>query len=384
MRSICGLLLVLGTLMVPATALAAAGDRPIGFGQQTSGGCAERRCICHVREATEAALLACVHAPGSGTVVFDTPGPIFIDSPPAARASRIKVPSNKTIQGPVTLVTNGVLFEIESQDNIIIRDVRYHSALSDHAECRDVTGPAQSVRCGEAINIVGDSKNIWIDHNDFSQCGEKCVEVWATPGFGPSAANGRLLGPDMITISNNIFRDSYFGVAIGVDAHTGPERLPEHERVTVYGNLFTGIFRRTPRGASGAWVHVFNNVIAHWGGQNSCIRDGFGFGPSSIGSAQMLLENNVLIANVDPRACKVATEISDYDSTSVGGSDRGLGLMRVAGNLTVNGTVLNQNNPGSVFDPHAYYSYTLLPADRVFSSVRANAGVRTGPPRRPN
>ena len=358
-----------GPLVEGGTALA--NESAIGFGAGASGGCAEPRCVCHVRSPTQEALAECLAVPGPGKIVFDKNAPIHIDSPSGGRRASLKIPSNKTISGPVTLISNGTTLEIDGQSNIVIRDVSFRSDLSDHPSCRGIRIPRDASRCGIPINVIGASRKIWIDHDDFAECGEKCIEVWAEPN--PGQGGGPVPSPDLVTISNSRFANSFFGIAIGVNARTAAADLPEHERVTLYGNLFDHVFRRTPRVASGAWAHVFNNVFRNWGGAGSCVGATKGFGPSATGGGQLLLENNVFEAWSGGRSCKLATDISEYEPAA--GESRGPGNVRSTGNLGVNGAEVD-SNLGRVFEASSLYSYTLLPPESVLSEVMANAGAR--------
>ena len=332
--------------------------------------------------------------------VFSNPGPkpSFLTnrikkytskSPAHGAKATLNIPSNTTIQGPATLTSDGTILQIADADNIIIRGIRFHSQLTDHPACQNIAalgnenlktyGPRDSARCGVGVNIIGNSHNIWIDHNTFFNCGDKCIEVWAqsTAGIGGEAlVNGRIPSPDLITISNNFFRDSYFGMAIGVNKSTRANEMPAAERVTVYRNRFLNVFRRSVRVASLAWVHEFNNLIQDWGGQASCARRTYGFGPASVGSAQMLLENNILEAWPGAQACKQAVGIADYNGIRAGGYDRGMGLVAASGNATMNGALVATSNPSAVFDPHAYYAYTPLPAtSSLYNTIMVGAGA---------
>jgi len=368
------LVVLIGLFGLIGAAQAATG--PIGFGQATKGGCTEQRCICHVRTPTQSALLACLDAPGSGTIVFDSPATITIDSPPGGARATVKIPSNKTLAGPVTLMSQGTTLEIDNQSNIVIHDIAFRSSLSDHPGCKSIRTPKDSVGCGIGLYVLGDSKNIWIDHNDFSQCGEKCIVVWAPPPRG-GLPTGHVAAPDLITISNNRFTDSYFGVLVGAAAQIAQSQLPAHERATFYGNFFDQVVRRTPRAASHAWIHVFNNYVRRWGGSDSCRGGDWGFGPSATGGAQLDLEDNILEAWPAASACKQAVDTSRYVSQVGNHEDRGAGLVRAADNETLNGAAVAENDPAAVFDPHAFYKYTLLPASAV-AAVRTSAGVRGG------
>jgi pectate lyase len=348
-------------------------DRLMGFGAGTTGAgrCArDGSCICHVTEATEAALRRCVTGDSPSLVVFDQPQQEITLSP-------LEIGSNKTIRGPASLTGESVLLSIVTGSNIIIRNVTFHNTLSKptcahpNAE-KDVTG------CGVGISIRNSARNIWIDHDEFYDCGDKCITIWpflsdARNASGPAPA------PDLITISNSIFRDSYYGILIGVDPHIPSTRMPEHERITLYGNLFQNVRRRSPQVQLGAWAHVFNNLITNWGGQNSCTGNNFGFGAGSNGKAQLRLEKNVFVPKAAPGACPKAIEISDYRDAVAG--ERGLGFVANVDN-EANGAELSENHPEQVFDPQQLqlpsgkYRYALLPTNRVRQYVLANAGPR--------
>ena len=243
------------------------------------------------------------------------------------------------------------------------------------------------------IAIRGDSKDIWIDHNEFHDCGGKCITSWAnvTTGAAPDAP---LPAPDRITISANIFRDTYFAILFGVAKDASRAQIPRFQRVTIYGNLFRDVHRRSPRAASFAWAHVFNNVIIDWGGcyncgsapgidfaYAACRGRNYGFGSSAIGGAQLLAENNYYEARPGEEDCKIAISVDEYGKP--GDNDyRGRGLVRASGNLAVNGAVLSENEPAKVFDPSdrgqpdAYYPYSLLAVDDVKAYVMSTAGPR--------
>lgn len=379
-----------GTIPPPAQTAAVAArainiGRPVGFGSSTTGGCnPDGSCpnICHV--SNQASLVACVTSSGPELVVFDTPS-IDIDSNPAGNAATVRIGSNKTILGPVTLESQGTILEIRDASNIVIKDVFFRStlthsdtystgttvipyncsALTSHAVF-PVINPNATIRCGISIDIIGNSHNIWIDHDNFTFCGEKCIEVWTNTN--DYDASGRYFVPDLITISNSRFTNSYFGTAIGIDNNATAQNYPSldrHERVTLYGNYFR-VFRRTPRLTTVAQVHEFNNVVADYGGWNSCAGNSFGFGPSPERGGELIAENNVFEAWPNVGSCKQA--IANYG-----------GYFEASGNELTNGATLPTNvlsTSTPMFSPG--YAYTLLSPSAAHSSVLTNAGVETG------
>lgn len=367
-------------------------DRPMGYGQKTigSGKCGDAKtCICRVVEPTRAALQACVAGDRPATVLFD--GVVEIN----VRDRAINIGSNKTIQGPVRITGDRTLLFVDKQSNIIIRDVTFHSSLRSPrpgADCVNPTRGRDTLGCGVMIAIQGKSRDIWIDHNEFYRCGGKCITVYGFPQDGFDS-EGRILGPDEITISNNIFRDSFYGVLVGLGKAT-PGQAPRHERVTLYGNLFTDVHQRSPAAASYVWVHVFNNLIANWGGCYNCdslVRidprylpcrgPNYGAGSSAYGEAQLFAERNHYEARPTPDSCKSAIAIDTYRNPDTG-QIRGEGLVRASGNKLENGAQIVEREPLKVFDPSdprqtdAYYPYTMLPVDSVREYVRSNAGPR--------
>jgi len=352
-------------------------DRLMGFGRGTTGAgtCgADGSCVCHVRNLTETEFSQCVSGDEPKLVVFDKRGSIDVD--------RINIGSNKTIQGPVTLTGDHKLLEINGSSNVIIRNVTLHSSLRDLTEgsnCAHPARPRDVSGCGVMLSIRGNSRKIWVDHNEFYECGDKCITVWAYEGDGVDKA-GRVVSPDLVTISNNILRDNFYAVLIGVDAHVEAAQMPKQERVTLYGNLFRNINRRSPRVASGAWAHVFNNLITNWGGDGPCVGAGYGFGASANGSAQLLAEKNYFAAKPFAGSCHDAIEISEKQT--IEGSDRGMGFVRALDNTVENGAQIAENASQSVFNPasgangEASYNYTALPARDVKAYVLAHAGPR--------
>ncbi len=339
----------------------------IGFGRATTGGAGGA--ACHVRD--EASLRACVTG--------DKPAMVTVDAPVTFNPGkqRIEIGSNKTVdgRGNLSLVHDWFAFELKDAHNVIIRDVRFRGSGANlfaekHSNCAHPARPVDVEGCGVSISLIGATANVWIDHNSFETCGNKCIV-----GYGYAPPTGTVQAPDLITISNNVFRDSYFAILFGIDMRAATEQLPPRPgRVTVDGNLFERIKERSPRAASGYRIHVFNNVIKDWGGRGSSRSTDFGFGPSVISGGEILLQNNVIEAWPDPAACKEADDFAARNTTAAVMS-RGRGLIASSGNLTLNGAAAQ--GADEVFTPD--YPFSLLPAREVAAFVAAHAGIETAP-----
>jgi pectate lyase len=349
-----------------ACAAPALAEGPVGFGRATTGGGAGP--ACHARD--EASLRACVAGEKPAVVVMDQP----LTFNPGKQ--KIAVGSNKTIDGAgrLSIVHDWIAFELDGSRNVIIRGVRFRGSGADvfpqkQSNCAHPSRPRDVEGCGVSISMAGATRDVWIDHNTFDACGNKCIT-----GYGFDRGGGPIASPDLITISYNIFRDSYFAMLFGVNNDVAEARMPAQPgRVTLYGNLFERIKERSPRAASGYLVHVFNNVIKDFGGPDGCKSTSFGFGPSVIKGGEILLENNVIEAWPSPSACKQADDFAARNRTDAA-LRRGPGRIRSVGNLGRNGAMAEGDD--QVFTPD--YRYGLVPAGQVESYVRANAGLRPG------
>lgn len=230
--------------------------------------------------------------------------------------------------------------------------------------------------------VTSDSQNIWIDHDSFRACGDKCIAVGVgTSGLDPST--GKYYSGTLVSISNSIFKDSWFAVAIDTATGGPMGAIPINEQpnsmVTLYGNLFSEVNRRSPRvSGAGSWAHVFNNVIQYWGGFDSSTGDGYGFGPSSNDSAQLLLEDNYLRAWPSPNACQEADDLINQRckvTDPIQSKGVPAGYIRATNNFLANSATDQENGPSVVFTPP--YSYSPLDPLTTLNSVIANAGVIT-------
>ncbi len=340
------------------------GALPFGYGQHTLGGCLDASCKCEVtnlQDSGPGSLRNCVESDVPKWIVFGEGGRgiIKLQTP-------LYVGSNTTIDGrgpkAVTIQsTLGHIMYIANNENVIVNDLVFQVRLN--ARCKKPKNAAATLPCGGGIYVIGKSKNVWIHQNQFQNCGGKCVAVWTT-GSGDAAQGG-----DLITISGNLFKNSYFGALVGANHDLADNQIPLM-RVTFYRNVFDNIDKRSPRASELSRVHVLNNVVKNWG-SDSCSK-GDAFGASSKTGAQLFLENNLFSARKSANACKVATDIEG-------------GYVRAAGNVAENGAIIGQKWPAGVFDPGKvapeYYEYTPPPMTATLqSAVENSVGPRLGGP----
>jgi pectate lyase len=332
---------------------------PVGYGQRTVGWTeSSTRCeVANLNDFGPGSLRDCVSTDNPKGVVFGEGGrgTIRLKSP-------LVVHSNTTIDGrgptPVTLtaVEHQVML-IRDAENVIVNDLKF-AVIAVSGKCKTPRTSLDTIGCGGGIRIDGSSKRIWIHQNLFEKCGGKCIQIW-TKRSTPK-------GGDLVTISNNIIRNSFYGVLMGANHHLADSQIPLM-RATVYRNYFYNIQRRSPRASELSHMHVLNNVVEDWGG-NSCDDEKHeAFGASSVSGAQMLLENNYFSARASARACKTAVHIDD-------------GFVKAVGNVSENGAIIRQNLPKLVFNPKApaaeYYAYV---ANKMTNALRAQIISAAGP-----
>jgi len=350
---------MIGALAVAVAASAAPNQRAVGSGAATTGGAEP----CHFSD--EAGLRLCL---GRGGAYAIADAAFTLDP----LDQRIHVAQNTTLDGRGLLTIAPSLFGLEiNAANVVIRNTRFvgpgprrtlHPEQNPHSDCLNPRIPEDVFGCAVAIHIQGDGRNLWIDHNEFSRFDQGAVTIYDTGGRFPVGH------PDMITVSNNIFRDSFFAGGTGVYERANP--MPPEGHVTFYGNLFDHVYRRAPKVAGLYFVHVFNNYYVSWGGDTYPGEHAYGcnhgFGPMVTAGGELLLENNVAEAG----ACAELVDNQSYDSAA--GVHLGYGKVRAVGNLALDGAEIVGGDALSVAPS---YTYTLLPADQVKAAVLANAGI---------
>ncbi|HEY8278127.1 MAG TPA: hypothetical protein VIH99_00800 [Bdellovibrionota bacterium] len=338
---------------------------PLGYGAATTGGCTDAQCLCQVtntKDSGPGSLRDCVAGDKSKWVVFkgEGRGEIKVKGP-------ILVGSNTTIDGrgpgAVTISsTDQELMFIRGSSNVIVSDLKFHV---DHAstKCSNPQTAIDTKDCGGGIMIFDGSRNVWINQSSFDSCTGKCIAVWA---FGNSInSTGKAQGGDLISISGNVFRNSYYGVLAGADHNIGDRQKPI-DRVTLYLNYFEDITKRSPRVSEFSHLHAFNNVMRNWGANNCNDEKDEAFAASTASGAQLLLESNWFEARPGAGSCKQAVNLE-------GGS------VRAAGNDMKNGAKVAQNQPTRVFNP-TYQDGRKPMTTALRNKIMKNTGPRLGGP----
>jgi pectate lyase len=413
--------------LLPVAAAVAQTAGPEGFASLdggTTGGNPANICTAQIVKDDAAATsrninkaMDCTQRNAKGGVVR------FAPANAVARIDKVlKLPSNITLQGPAIL--ENAVIRIRGSRNVIVRDITFRT-LSNHknkygAACPDPTSPATegagdegTTGCPKTILIQGGggkgddgavqgSRNIWITHNSFDRCADKCIVITS----GARDASGRFTGADDVTLSDNIFKNSYLAVLVtyqgtalrphvgfsttkcedvrdrGMD---GKKVLPQI-RVSVYRNLFTNVRQRNVRASyCTVQVHEFNNVIEGIAREPSAIGAGascdskglIGKGPETVHGAQILFENNYVAAwkNGAPSLNGVTCRNDIVQSGQRNSSVDKPGYIRLVGNVLKNGATSHESEPEKVFTKPPY-RYTLLPASEVYATVTRSAGPR--------
>jgi hypothetical protein len=273
---------LLALLAVPA-APAAAGPAQLpgdvaGFAGQVEGGTNE------VMFDDLDSLRRCLAAPGNLCV----PRAAMTIAP---GLKRLMVAGSVTLDGKglLALQCDSYCLELRQGDNVV-RGVRLAGpgptrtlwpARFPDANCTNPALPKNVSGCAVPIHMI-DARRVLIEGNDFATCGNKCLAID---------------GGDEVTVRRNRFADSYFGILAVANAANGP-----FSRLTVAGNVFTRIFRRSARVSGRFVLHETGNLLS---GHCPDLAGG-GFGVSAVGDAQALVEGNF----AEPDAC-AAIQISD-------------------------------------------------------------------------
>ena len=226
----------------------------------------------------------------------------------------LRVRSNKTIIGNSGATIAGCGLNINGNSNVIIRNINFRNWNDD------------------AINVQESAKNIWIDHNSFSNGYDGAVDIKR--------------GSDFITVSWNRVFSHDKAMLLGHSDDNGSQDRG-HLRVTYHHNWFDKSTQRHPRVRFGNPVHVYNNYY----NANS------GYGVASTEGAGVLVEANSFEGVKDP--------------FHLGEASSGPGTLVARNNLLVNsGTGQTGGSVASL-----PYSYTPDAAASVKSIVTANAGA---------
>jgi len=227
------------------------------------------------------------------------------------------ISGNKTIAGiGQSALISGFGFNISGVSNVIVRNLSFTGADDD------------------AINVQT-SEYVWIDHCNFSNAYDGCVDIKR--------------GANYITVSWNKFSDHIKTCLLGHSNDNGSQDIGKL-KVTYHHNWFNGTDQRHPRVRFGE-CHVFNNYYNDIGT----------YGIASTCDAQVLVESNYF---------------KNVEYPAVTG---GLGIASPPGYINnKNNYFENSGTPtesGSVFDPKDYYWYIPDIAENIDSIVTAYAGA---------
>jgi pectate lyase len=248
------------------------------------------------------------------TAVGSTSAAVIRVSGNISCSGMLRVRSNKTIIGNSGATITGCGLNINGDSNVIIRNLSFTGWDDD------------------AINVQESARNVWIDHNTFSNGYDGAVDIKR--------------GSDFITVSWNRVYNHDKTMLLG-HSDDNASQDTGHLRVTYHHNWFDGTTQRHPRVRFGNPVHVYNNYYYNNGG----------YGVASTENAGVLVEGNYF-ENVD-------------DPYHLGEGDSGPGTLVARNNYFVNSG--SGQTGGSVAS--IPYSYSLDAASSVKSIVTSGAGA---------
>ncbi|BGP40111.1 hypothetical protein JCM10449v2_004069 [Rhodotorula kratochvilovae] len=221
---------------------------------------------------------------------------------------------------------NGVIKgdgETVKVSNVIIRGL----ALSKSPAPTDLIG-------------VQESTNVWVDHNTFTSSLDVDKDYY----------DGQLditHAGDFVTVSYNVFKESWKTSLIGHSANNGDEDTG-HLRVTYHGNYFHNVNSCLPSIRFGT-AHIFNNYYEGVTGSGINSREG----------AEVLVESNYF------KNVKKPIETTLYDSYAVVNND----------NIYEGSDEPDLENVGTIAAASLGYKYTLEAGADIPSIVVSNAGA---------
>ncbi|KAH7096226.1 pectate lyase [Auriculariales sp. MPI-PUGE-AT-0066] len=252
------------------------------------------------------------------SAVSGTAKKIVVISGTITGAAEVRVGSNTTVIGAPSSSLVGIGLRVQQQANVIIRNVKISKVLADN---------------GDAL-AVQISNNVWLDHVDVSSDKDHDKDYY-------DGLIDLTHGVTYTTVSNSYIHDHYKTSLLGASDENGDEDTKM--TVSFSGNYWKNCGSRTPSVRFGH-VHVWNNYYE----SNS---DGVN---TRVG-AQVLVENSVW------NGCKNTIYATSVGYAVARGNDYG--------NATANSA------PVGTFTT-APYSYSLIAASSVKSSVVANAGQK--------
>lgn len=240
---------------------------------------------------------------------------------------RLVVGSNKTIMGirPGTQLKAPI--SINNASNVIVRNIV-------------IKGPgSNSDQAWDNLTIEGDSKNIWIDHNEFWNGQDGNADV--------------VKGADNVTFTWNIFGytiasgHNFSNLVASADNEFGSRGKLN---ITLMFNHFRGVEQRQPRCRFGD-IHVVNNLYT---------KDG-------------MASSNTISAGVE---CRVLVENNHFIGVTHPVHKRNGGKSEIRGVNIYEGTSGDkEGNGGSAFEPPYEYKSLLVDASKVKGMLVGKVGA---------
>ena len=291
-------------------------------------------------------------------------GGAFTSTSDQAARNRIELPSNTTLigMGSTATIVNAAI-KISSVSNVIVRNLTIVNPC-DIAPIWDPNDGSAGNWNSEYDGItVEGSKNVWIDHNKFTDAPKTDDLFPVENGKLKQCHDGALdvkNGSDYVSVSYNVFDQHDKNNLIGSsDSKTTDDG---HLTVTFHHNYFTNVTERAPRVRFGR-VHVFSN---YYEGSKSHAVYAHQYSLGVAYKAQVKSEQNVF---------DIAGASSCPDVVKNPGSSSKTGAISDTGSL-LNGNALNLASACSFAAANwtVPYSYSPTPAAQVKANVVPGAG----------
>jgi pectate lyase len=173
----------------------------------------------------------------------------------------VNIGSNTTIVGlgKDAKITGGA-FVLDGVENVIIRNIHFEAPVDYFPQWDPTDGDYGEWNAEfDSLTITNNSKNIWIDHNTFSDGNHLDRDFGYYFGRLYQCHDGLLdikNGSNYITVSYNKFKDHDKVSIIGSSDSRTSDR--GHLKVTFHHNYYQNLTQRLPRVRFGE-VHVYNN-----------------------------------------------------------------------------------------------------------------------------
>lgn len=238
------------------------------------------------------------------------------------KGKEVLVASHKTIIGvgdSAEIVEGGFNLGV-GVHNVIIRNLQIHGTF-EQGDWEGKTQDHDGVQMDTAHHV-------WIDHCHFHHIGDGIIDSRKDTSF--------------VTVSWNILSDHNKAFGIGWTDNVTAE-------LTVHHNWFRETNQRNPSTDNVLRAHLYNNWLERLAS----------YGNYARGATNMVLENSVFDTVKDPH----------YFDT---------GTLVAIGNEYINSSGKRDSTGSSygVFDPHAFYPYTLTPTRDVSALLTRCAGPR--------